>query len=70
MSNKVLIEWQTKDRWAGTQQHRNRKDIRPEGTLDAGQKIQVRFSRKWYDAVVVESWKPTSKGDGNYILFA
>lgn len=65
-----LVEWRTDDKWFGKQQSMNRTNVLPEGTSDAGQKIQVRFSRLWYDAVAVESRKPRSKGDGNYVLVA
>ena len=34
-----------------------RKDITPEGPLDIGQAIRVKFGRKRYDAVAVQSWK-------------
>ena len=30
--------------------------------LDIGQKVRVKFGRGRYDAVVVESWKPKTKG--------
>ena len=61
-SDKVLIEWRTDDKWYRRQQKIKRKDIQPEGTLEIGQKIRVKFNRKSYDAVAVESWKPKSHG--------
>lgn len=62
VKDKVLIEWRTNDKWQGVQQEIRRKDIHPDGPLDIGQKVRVKFGRGRYDAVVVESWKPKSKG--------
>ena len=62
VKDKVLIEWRTKDRWQGVEQEIRRKDINPGGPLDIGQKVRVKFGRGRYDAVVVESWKPKTKG--------
>lgn len=39
-----------------------RKDINPDGPLDIGQKVRVKFGQRRYDAVAAESWKPKSKG--------
>ena len=32
------------------------------GPLDIGQKFQVKFGQRRYDAVAAESWKPKSRG--------
>lgn len=62
VKGKVLIKWHTNDKWQGVQQEIRRKDINPDGPLDIGQKVRVKFDQGRYDAVVVESWKPKSKG--------
>ena len=62
VKDKVLIEWRTNDKWKGVQQEIKRKDINPDGPLDIGQKVRVKFGQRRYDAVVAESWKPKSRG--------
>ena len=62
---KVLIEWRTDDKWYGTQQYIKRSDIVPEGPMEITQKVRVRFSGRWHDAVTVKSWMPTSKRNGS-----
>ena len=62
MKDKVLIEWRTNDKWEGVQQEIKIKDINPDGPLDIGQKVRVKFGQRRYDAVAAESWKPKSKG--------
>ena len=62
VKNKVLIEWRTNDKWKGVQQEIKRKDINPDGPLDIGQKVRVKFGQRRYDAVAAESWKPKNRG--------
>ena len=62
VKDKVLIEWRTNDKWKGVQQEIRRKDINPDGPLDIGQIVRVKFGQRRYDAVAPESWKPKSKG--------
>ena len=69
-SKQVLIEWRTGDKWHGVQQKRPRKSIQPEGTLEVGQKLKVKFNRHFYDAVAVESWQPDSKSKGRNFSFS
>ena len=57
----VRIEWRTNDKWYGVQQEIRRKDINPDGPLDIGQKVRVKFGRGRHDAVVLESWKTDTR---------
>ena len=68
-SKKVLIKWRTHDKHHGVQQRFKRKDIQPEGTLKVGQEVKVKFSRRFYDAVIVESWPPKSDKKGRKFVF-
>ena len=61
MKDKVLIEWRMNDKWKGVQQEIKRKDINPDGPLDIGQKVRVKFGKRRYDAVAAESWNQKAK---------
>lgn len=63
-SKKVLICWDTKCVWNGRQQSVTRKDIDPSkpASLVEGERIRVKFSRRWYNAFMVTSWSKEQKG--------
>jgi len=62
VKDKVLIKSCTNDKWQGVQREIRRKGINPDGPLDIGQKVRVKFGQRCYDAVAAESWRPKSKG--------
>lgn len=64
MSQKILIQWKTNDKWNGCEQRVNRKNVKPlDAALEKGQSVKILFNRRWFDGEVCEAWCPASKGE-------
>lgn len=73
INDKVKIIWKRNCQWNDKPHWPKRKDIKlPEGetetpmALNPGDAVKVKFGGRWYNAEVVESWKPKSK-KGEYL---
>ena len=61
-NDQILIQWVTKDKWNGVKQNVKRKDIKPEeGVLRSGQEVKLKWSSRWYTAIVCEDWSPKKR---------
>ena len=59
----VLIKWKSEGRWYDVEQPVPRKTIDPkEGPLNVGQRVLVRFNKKWCAAEICESQDGKSTG--------
>ena len=73
-NSKVKVVWKTNCEWRDHYHWPKRKEIKlREGEsvdnllpLQSGEAIKVKFSSRWYDAEVVEEWKPKQKKGMNF----
>lgn len=64
VNDKVTIRWLTEDGWKGSEQSFKRRCLKPESPepLLAGQKVDVKFNRRWFPAEVVTPWSGKKSG--------
>ena len=58
VNDKVIVTWLTEDEWKGKEHPTKRKYIEPGSreALVSGQRVRVKFSRRWFPALVVTPW--------------
>ena len=67
LNDKVKVLWKTKCAWQDHAHWPKRKEIKLLSEDDVllplkpGDRVKIKFGSKWYDAEVVEHWKPKSK---------
>jgi hypothetical protein len=58
INDKVTVSWLTEDEWNGKEHSAKRKCIDPASpeALYLGQRVRVKFDRRWFPALVVTPW--------------